>query len=191
MTVVALGFMAASILAQSNLLVSGPAAMRAVSNGEISADAAAKVAQGCIDFATKNNFVAAVVVLDPDGNVVHSHRMDGIRPDEIETALNRARAAAWNRNATNTVPNPTANVTAAVRGNFVRDFDPSPGGVAIFVDDQIVGAVGVAGSDSMNADCARAGIAAVPGLKPPTPPAGRGGAAGAGAAGAGGAGGGR
>lgn len=156
------------------LVVTGEAATRAVTNGEISGDAAVKVAQGCLDFAAQHNFVAAVIVLDPYGDVVHSHRMDGVRPDEIEAALNKARAALFNKNPTNANPqNP--NVVAAVRGSLARGFDMAPGGVPIVFDNQMIGAIGVSGSDTLNADCARAGIAAVPGFSvpaPPTPPAG-------------------
>jgi len=153
----------------SSLLVSGDAAVRAVTNGEISGDAAVKVAQACQDFAAQHGFAAAVIVLDPDGDVVHSHRMDGVRPDEIESALNKARAALFNKNATNANPqNP--NVVAAVRGSLARGFDMSPGGVPIVLDNQMIGAIGVSGSDTLDADCARAGIAAVPGFTVPAPP---------------------
>jgi glc operon protein GlcG len=148
------------------LLVTGDAATRAVTNGEISGDAAVKVAQGCLDFAAQHNFAAAVIVLDPTGDVVHSHRMDGVRPDEIVSALNKARAALFNKNATNANPqNP--NVVAAVRGSLARGFDMSPGGVPIVLDNQMIGAIGVSGSDTLNGDCARAGIAAVPGFSAP------------------------
>jgi glc operon protein GlcG len=172
----AFALFSANAAAQSkdSLVVSGEAAKRSLTNGEISGDAAAKVAQGCLDFAAKHNFAAAVVILDPTGNIIHSHRMDGVRPDEIESALNRARAALFNRNPTNSAPNPNANVVAAVRGSLARGFDPSPGGLPLILDNQMIGAIGVAGSDSLNADCGRAGVAAVPGLmvpSPPTPPA--------------------
>jgi uncharacterized protein GlcG (DUF336 family) len=144
-------------------MVTGEAAKRAVTSGEISGDAAAKVAQGCLTYAAQHNFAAAVFVLDPFGNVVHSHRMDGLRPDEILTAMERAKGALFSRNATGA----TSDVVASIRGSYSRGFDPHPGGVPIVYDSQMIGAIGVAGSDSLNADCARAGIAAVPGLTPP------------------------
>jgi glc operon protein GlcG len=173
MALAAWTIMAAGASAQNNkLMVMGDAAKRAVSNGDISGDTAAKVVQACQDFAAQHNFVAAIVVLDQTGNIVHSHRMDGIRPDEIESAMNKARAALFNRNATNTNPNaPNINVVTQVRGSLSRDFDTTPGGVPIIADNQMIGAVGVTGADtlSMNGDCARAGIAAVPGLMPPAP----------------------
>ena len=155
---------------KDKIMVSGEAAKRSLTNGEISGETAAKVAQGCLDFAAKHNFAAAVVILDPDGNVIHSHRMDGIRPDEIDSALNRARAALFNRNPTNSAPNPNANVVAAVRGSLARGFDPTPGGLPLVFDNQMIGAIGVAGSDTLNADCGRAGIASVSGLSAPAPP---------------------
>ncbi len=171
MALAACVIIAAGASAQNKVM--GDAARRAVSNGDISGDAAAKVVQACQDFAAQHNFAAAIVVLDQTGNIVHSHRMDGIRPDEIESAMNKARAALFNRNATNTNPNaPNINVVAQVRGSLSRDFDTTPGGVPIILDNQMIGAIGVAGADTLswNADCAKAGIAAVPGLMPPAPP---------------------
>src|SRR5262245_10608473 len=147
--VLALGMLAAvSARAQSStLMVMGDAAKRAVSNGDIAGDAAAKVVQGCQNFAAAHNFAAAIIVLDQTGNIVHSHRMDGVRPNEIESAMNRARAALFSRNATNTAPNPQANIIGGVRGSLARGFDTSPGGVPIILDSQMIGAIGVAGSD--------------------------------------------
>jgi len=172
--VAACTFVPAPAAAQNNkLMVMGEAAKRAVTNGDISGDAAAKVVQGCQDFAAQHNFAAAIFVLDQTGNIVHSHRMDGVRPDEIDSAFNKARAALFNRSATNANPAAqAANVVNAVRGSLARDFDMTPGGIAIILDNQMIGAIGVAGADALpvNADCARAGIAAVPGLQPPPAP---------------------
>ena len=162
--------MTADVSAQSKdkIMVTGDAAKRAVTYGEISGDAAAKIAQACQDFATQHNFPAAIFVLDPYGGIVHSHRMDGIRPFEIEAALSRAKAALYRlaANPSNTIES-NPNLVALVRRSLSRGFDPDPGGLVIVVDDQLIGAIGVAGSDTSSLDCARAGLAAV--LGPPAP----------------------
>jgi uncharacterized protein GlcG (DUF336 family) len=164
--------MCSNALAQNrdSIMVTGAAAQRAVSPGDISGDAAAKIAQACQEFAVKSNFSAAIFVLDASGDIVHSHRMDGIRPFELDAALTRAKAAIFRlaANPQNTV-NPNPNHVALMRGSLSRGFDPNPGGLAIVVNDKLIGAIGVAGSDNQNLDCARAGLAAV--LPPPAPAA--------------------
>ena len=157
----------------SSVMVTGAAAKRAATNGEISGDAATKMAQACQDFAAAHGFSASIFVLDPFGDIVHSHRMDGAKPDEISQALNRAKAALFNRGPSgNANPNnPNANPVGIVR-TMMRGEEPTPGGLTFVMDNQVLGAIGVSGSDSLNVDCARAAIAAVPGLSTPAPPAG-------------------
>jgi uncharacterized protein GlcG (DUF336 family) len=62
-------------------------------------------------------------------------------------------------------------VVAQVRGYLSREFDGSTGGLPIILDSQLIGAIGVAGAESLDAECARAGVAAVPGLQSAPAPA--------------------
>ena len=89
---VAFTLLSGAALAQSTdkITVTGDAAKRALAKNEVSGEAAAKIALACQDFATQHNYAAVIFILDPSGNIVHAHRMDGIRPVQFESALNKA-----------------------------------------------------------------------------------------------------
>jgi len=74
----------------SKFVISDEAAKKTMIKNEINADTAAKIAQACVDFAVKNNQAITVFILSPTGQIVHSHRMDGQVPINIETALLKA-----------------------------------------------------------------------------------------------------
>src|ERR1700675_2438600 len=71
----------------SKFVISDEAAKKTMMKNEINAETAAKIAQACVDFATKNNMPITVFILSPTGQIVHSHRMDGQVPINIDTAL--------------------------------------------------------------------------------------------------------
>ena len=145
----------------SGLVMSSAAANRALSKGEVSLDAAMKIVKACEQFATQHNVLATAYVLDPFGSIVYAHRMDGIRPMESEAALARAKAALFNRGPSGGGGNAaTPNIAGQIRVQM-RGQQQSPGGLPIIVENEVVGAVGVAGSDTMDEDCARAGLTAV------------------------------
>src|SRR6201997_5652758 len=66
-------------------VISGGAAKKAMTR-EISADKAAKITQACLDFAKEHNVAVTVFILNPTGQIVHAHRMDGQVPINVETA---------------------------------------------------------------------------------------------------------
>ncbi len=154
-----------------SVAMTGPAANKALSKADVSLDAAMRMVNACEQFATQNNFAAVSYVLDPFGSIVYVDRMDGIRPLESEEALARAKAALFNRgasgggggNAAN--PNIPGQIRVQMRGGEQR-----PGGLAILIDNEFVGAIGVAGSDTMDEACARAGLAAVGIVQPGAAP---------------------
>ena len=80
-------FAAGSATAQNldKFVISGAAAKKAMTR-EISADTAAKVTQACLDFAKEHNIAVTVFILNPTGQIVHAHRMDGQVPINVETA---------------------------------------------------------------------------------------------------------
>lgn len=147
--------------------ISGDAAKKALTKDEISGDTAAKIAQVCQDFAAKHNFAAIIFILDPSGNIVHSHRMDGARPIQFNSALNKARTALFMRTSTHQLANRFANnITQQIK--FAQmNMDPTPGGLPIIVNNQLIGAIGVAGSDPNDEECANAGLTEVLGPQPP------------------------
>jgi uncharacterized protein GlcG (DUF336 family) len=147
--------------------ISGDAAKKALTKDEISGDTAAKIAQVCQDFAAKHNFAAIIFILDPSGNIVHSHRMDGARPIQFNSALNKARTALFMRTSTHQLANRFANNIAQQIKFAQMNMDPTPGGLPIIVDNQLIGAIGVAGSDPNDEECAYTGLTEVLGPQPP------------------------
>jgi glc operon protein GlcG len=147
--------------------LSGEAAKKALTKDEISGDTAAKIAQVCQDFAKKHNFAAIVFILDPSGNIVHAHRMDGARPIQFDSALNKARTALFMRTSTHQLANRFANNIAQQIKFAQRNMDPTPGGLPIIVNSQLIGAIGVAGSDPLDEECANTGLTEVLGPQPP------------------------
>jgi glc operon protein GlcG len=167
---VAFTFLSSITLAQDpdKVLVTGDAAKRSLAKNEIKGEAAEKIAQACQDFANRHNYAAVIFILDPSGNIVHAHRMDGIRPVQFESALNKAKTALFMRTSTRELAERIhGNVGEEVRF-LMRGLYPYSGGVPIIVDNQLIGAIGVAGSDPLDDDCASAGLASVLGPQAPS-----------------------
>jgi glc operon protein GlcG len=157
----------ASAQSTDKFTLSGDAAKKALTKDEISGDTAAKIAQVCQDFAAKHNFAAIIFILDPSGNIVHAHRMDGARPIQFNSALNKARTALFMRTSTHQLANRFANNIAQQIKFAQMNMDPTPGGLPIIVNNQLIGAIGVAGSDPNDEECANAGLTEVLGPQPP------------------------
>jgi glc operon protein GlcG len=156
----------ADALAQGieKFVVTGDAAKKALTRSEISGDTAAKIAQACQDFAAQHNISVSVFILSPSGNVVHAHRMDGLNPINVDTALYKAQTALYMRTSTHAAAN-RFDMAAQVTRLKLNQFFVS-GGLPIIVDDQLIGAIGVGGS-SMDEKCAYAALTAVLGPQPP------------------------
>ncbi len=110
-----------------------------------------------------------IAVVDDGGHLIAFARMDGARPASGYTAMTKATTAATFRQDTGPVPpgveqpDPLLNLSlqnaASASGGKVTTLF---GGVAIKIDGQVVGAVGVGGgTGEQDAEVARAGIAAM------------------------------
>jgi uncharacterized protein GlcG (DUF336 family) len=158
-----------STVAGQNLnkfVLSEEAAKKTMNRYEISADTAAKITQACVDFATKNNIAVTVFILSPTGQVVHAHRMDGQVPINIETAQLKAESVLYTRDSTHTRANQVANnVALQLRWSKLPVF-PTSGGLPIVVDGQMIGAIGVGGSNK-DEECAYTALTSVVGPQPP------------------------
>jgi glc operon protein GlcG len=83
--------------------------------------------------------------------------MEGAQPNDIDTALLKAKSALrWRRptSATNKIVRDGENLAPT----FLRDF-PQPGALPIVLKGQVIGAMGVSGPDGEK--CAQAAIDAV------------------------------
>ncbi len=162
----ALALFAANASAQGieKFVVTGEAAKKAMTKSEISADTAAKITQVCLDFAAKNNIAVSVFVLSPAGNIVHAHRMDCLTPIQIDTGLYKAQTALYMRASTHASADRFDMAGQVTRIKLNQYF--VSGGLPIIVDDQLIGTIGVGGSN-MDEQCAYAGLVAVLGPQPP------------------------
>src|SRR5437764_2329669 len=144
---VAVFAVAASAQNISKFVISDEAARKTLFKNEISVEAAAKITQACVDFAKKNNMAVSVFILTPTGQIVHAHRMDGQVPINIETARLKAESVLYTRDSSHARSNIVANNLALqLRWSNLPVF-PVSGGLPIVVDNQMIGAIGVGGSN--------------------------------------------
>jgi uncharacterized protein GlcG (DUF336 family) len=123
----------------------------------ITSAGARAMVEACSAWAERNKMILAMAVLDWAGNQLESHAMEGAGANSIDTALLKAKSALrWRR--------PTSEMNKIVRTGqnlaptFMHDF-PQPGALPIFVDGEMIGAMGVSGADGEK--CAQAAIDAV------------------------------
>jgi uncharacterized protein GlcG (DUF336 family) len=120
---------------------------------------AKKIAAATIAECQKNGWNVAVAVVDNHGYLVYFERMEDTQYASNDIALGKARAAATYRRPTRVfmdVINKGSPATATLGGVYA-----SPGGLPIFVDGKVTGAVGVSGvTGDQDEQCAKAGISA-------------------------------
>ncbi len=120
--------------------------------------AAKKIAAATIAECAKNQWNVAVAVVDPHGALIYFERMEDTQYASNDIAIGKARSAATFRRPTRAfadVINKGGPATATLGGVYA-----SPGGVPIFVDGKVIGAVGVSGvTGDQDEQCAKAGVA--------------------------------
>ena len=149
----------------SKFVISDEAAKKSLIKNEISADTAEKITQTCVAFAKKNNIAVTVLIVSPTGEIVHAHRMDGQVPINIETAHLKAQSVLYTRDSSHARANTVANnVSLQLRWSNLPVF-PVAGGLPIMVDGQMIGAIGVGGSNK-DEECAYEALTSVVGPQP-------------------------
>ena len=166
----------------AKVTISSDAAKKTLNKMAINADTARAIVDACVQWTKQQpgNVSIAIYVLDPMGNVVDSHQMDGVVPIGNETALMKAKTALYARSSSAAVAQRFNNV----EGRVIRlDLGKSEGlsyyfvsgGLPIVVEDQLIGAVGVGGGNA-DEQCAYQAMQKVLGPQPPlataNPPAG-------------------
>lgn len=116
----------------------------------ISLDAAKKVVAEAVRFAKANNAPgAAIAVVDNGGNLVYLERLDNTFPAAAEVAIKKANTAA-------TFKAPSSKLENAINGGrqalITVGHTFLQGGIPIFFEGQVIGAVGVSGSASAQQD---------------------------------------
>src|ERR1041384_5971 len=158
------------------------AAKKTLNKMAINADTARAIVDACVQWTKQQpgNVSIAIYVIDPMGNVVDSHQMDGVVPIGNETALLKAKTVLYARSSSAAVAQRFNNVDGRLirldlgkQGGLAYYF--VGGGLPIVVEDQLIGAVGVGGGNA-DEQCAYQAMQKVLGPQPPlataAPPAG-------------------
>ena len=127
----------------------------------ISLENAKKAAAPALAEARKNNWTMVVAIVDAAGDLVYYEKMDNTQTGSATVAIDKAKTAALFKRPSKAFQDGVAGGGAGLRILGLHGATPVEGGVPIFVNGQIVGAIGVSG-DSAEHDgvCAQAGAAA-------------------------------
>jgi glc operon protein GlcG len=118
--------------------------------------AAKKIAAGVIAECQKNSWNVAVAVVDTHGFLVYFERMENTQTASMEIAVGKARTAATYRRTTRVFMEAINKGPATAT---LPNVMASPGGVPIFADGKVIGAVGVSGvTGDQDEQCAKAGL---------------------------------
>jgi len=179
-------------------VLSGKAADRLHDHMSINADTAERLSKACEAIARRNNSQVVVIVLDPQGLIVHEHRMDGEGWIQVKATEQKALTALRTRASSHVLTNRNVQDPFTNQNMSGYGLTTQEGGLPIIVNGQLIGAIGVGGipPNERNASygeemCARDALEQVFGPQPPllpdlaaqrnNAPAGGGGRAGRGA----------
>src|SRR5205085_1775213 len=139
----------------AKVTVSNEVAKRTLNKMAINADTARAIVDACVTWQKQQpgNQSIVIFVLDPMGNIVDSHQMDGVLPIGNETGLLKAKTVLYARTSSAAVAQRFNNVD----GRLIRlelgkaeglAYYFVSGGLPIVVEDQLIGAVGVGGGNA-------------------------------------------
>jgi len=111
----------------------------------ISLEQAKKIIAAAEAEAQKNNWPVVITVVDTGGYVVAVHRLDNTQLGSIAVAEDKARTAVLFRRPSKGFEDAVAGGGIGLRVLGLRGATPYDGGVPIFVDGKIIGAIGVSG----------------------------------------------
>ena len=141
------------------LAMATPAAAQLRTTKVITLDGAKNIVAAAEAEAKKNGWNMAYAIVDVSGELILFHKGDGARPSNAEFALRKARTSARYQRDSRLLDSA---VTAGRIAYLATDALPIQGGVAVVVDGQVIGAVGVSGGTSQQDEqVAKAGIAAL------------------------------
>ncbi len=128
----------------------------------ITLDNAKTAAAPALAEARKNNWMMAVAVVDPAGNLVYFEKMDGTQTGSVAVAIAKARSAALFKRSTKTFQDTLASGGEGLRVLRLENAVPVEGGLPLVMDGKVVGAIGLSGGTSaQDGQCAQAGANAL------------------------------
>lgn len=128
----------------------------------VTLDQARKAADAALTEAKKNNWLMAVAVVGPTGDLVYFAKMDNTQYQAIPLAQHKARAAAVFKRPTKAFEERVSAGGAGIASMTLDGMIASEGGVLIVAEGKIIGAIGASGgSGAQDAVVSTAGINAI------------------------------
>ncbi|HEV8047174.1 MAG TPA: heme-binding protein [Terriglobales bacterium] len=125
----------------------------------ISLENAKKATLPALAEAAKNNWLIAVAVVDPAGNLVYYEKMDNTQLGSANVSLDKARSAVLFKRPTKALQDALAAGGEGWRVLALQGAVPIDGGFPLISDGKIVGAIGVSGATSaQDGQCAKAAV---------------------------------
>lgn len=109
---------------------------------------ARKAMAAAVADARRQNLPMAIAIVDNHGTLVAFERMDNTQIGSVGVAQDKAASAAMFRRSTKVFQDVVAGGGAGLRVLTLRGANAVEGGVPIFIDGKIAGAIGVSGGSS-------------------------------------------
>lgn len=150
-------------VAAATLVFAGAAQAQVPQYGaNITMEQANKVAAAADAESRKNGWPMAIAIVDTAGHLVHFHRIDNTQTASIQVAQDKAISSAIYRRPTKVMQDAVAGGGAGIRFLNLRGASTVEGGLPIYHDGKIVGAIGVSGMASdQDGVVAKAGVDAL------------------------------
>ncbi len=127
-------------------------------------EAAKRIAAAAQAEAATNKWTMVICVVDDGGHLIYLERMDGTQIGSVQVAQEKAVTAVRFKRSTKALEEAVAGGRTVVMK--LPGATPIEGGLPIFVDSNLIGAVGVSGGTSpQDGQVAAAGVATVENMK--------------------------
>ena len=128
----------------------------------VSLENATKVAAAALAEARRNNWLMAVAIVDPAGDLVYFAKIDHTQVGSTTVAIAKARSAARFKRPTKVFQDTLGAGTDGLRLLSLEGVVAVEGGVPLIIGGSIAGAIGVSGGvSSQDGQCANAGADAL------------------------------
>jgi glc operon protein GlcG len=128
----------------------------------ITLDVAKTAAAAAIAEARENTWDMAIAIVDTAGSLVYFEKMDDTQAGSVTVAQAKARSAVLFKRSTKAFQDTLAAGGEGLRVLGLVGAVPVEGGLPLFIDGKIAGAIGVSGGTSgQDGQCAQAGVAAL------------------------------